>query len=80
MTSGVVESEAPAPELLLLAGPPGAGSARAAVERHHRLLKRAGRFLLGAPRAVWTWGRQRWGYGPQAVADRRPPCDMAILG
>ena len=28
-------------------------------ERHHRLLKRAGRFLLGAPRAVWIWGRQR---------------------
>ncbi|CAK0805864.1 unnamed protein product, partial [Prorocentrum cordatum] len=28
-------------------------------ERHLRLLKRAGRFLIGAPRAIWKWGRQR---------------------
>ncbi|CAK0876009.1 unnamed protein product [Prorocentrum cordatum] len=28
-------------------------------ERHFRLLKRAGRFLIGAPRAIWKWGRQR---------------------
>ncbi|CAK0856358.1 unnamed protein product [Prorocentrum cordatum] len=28
-------------------------------ERHLRLLNRAGRFLIGAPRAIWKWGRQR---------------------
>ncbi|CAK0896231.1 unnamed protein product [Prorocentrum cordatum] len=30
-----------------------------ATERRLRLLKRVGRFLIGAPRAIWRWGRQR---------------------
>ena len=27
--------------------------------RHSQMLKRAGRFLLTAPRCIWTWKRQR---------------------